>query len=284
MATSSPKDMMLQILQRLENIERRLDNLEANGAMANTENQMRIETLSSKLDLLMTMHTQPVVVKKTAKKTDKKKEDAPAPGAACDIAAIVLEDEKTRLQDEVPYPHLQSRWPLARPQKKQTGINRVMYFNRAYDADPETFSEYITPDVKKAIHDEFKKDLDEKKNEEDRRLFLRQKYYRYMATHHSAKLIFMKNQYNAGVLAASKVLAVKEPQPTVSVPVQKNAADIVLSAAAVKSVATINGAGSRDAGPHEYDFNAIVNGLESDVTAGDDDASAEEYEDEDEDT
>lgn len=255
---ATPKEMMTEIVRRLDDIKTTLD---ARLVVTNAEMQMRLETLSSKLDLMMTLHTQPVVAKKAPKKAEKKKEDTKetSVGAGCDIAALVLEDEKTKVQDETPYPHIQNRWPLARPQKKQSGINRVMYFNRAYDNDPETFSEYVTPDVKKNIAAEFKRELEEKKTPEERRLFLRQKYYRYMATNHSAKLIYMKNQYNADILAKTKVLAVKETAPAVSIPNGN---------AAVKK---------------EYDLDTIVNSLEADAAVGDDDVSGEEYEDEEDD-
>lgn len=151
--------------------------------------------MGAKIDLTAIFGDQPKKPKPKAK--TKQKED---------VVVVEEVDEKIDEKTEI------VRWPSTSSQKKQSGDNKVVFFNKKYNENPDMFAEYITEEVKKNIQTQFATEL-QTKSAEEKKNFLHTHYYRYMSANFNDALISMKNAYNSHEHSKTKKIAAKEPIP-----------------------------------------------------------------------
>lgn len=81
------------------------------------------------------------------------------------------------------------------PKKKsKRAINKMEYFNKMYENDPNYFNTFITNKVKASLEEKYSdewNELSEDKLEQEKKKV----YYKYMTKHHDSQLIDMKRVY-----------------------------------------------------------------------------------------
>lgn len=178
------KDALSPIMTAIEELKEQF----GTSGEQSTELYMMVSHICARAD----MYDQSTEEKKP---TPKKKKQTKSTETKTDDTETKTDDTDTKTDDTETKPPVKKRnIPKKKSTKSKRAINKMEYFNKMYESDPNYFNTFITNKVKASLEEKYSdewNELSEDKLEQEKKKV----YYKYMTKHHDSQLIDMKRVY-----------------------------------------------------------------------------------------